>query len=102
MKTEKRKAYIYAEKYIGGESDYDAEMRVYFYKLNSCDIFARALASEIEVDVPILSKSEVDALLNGAELEALIEARDAMRAEFQKQLSSIEDRISRLKCIESK
>jgi len=102
MKTEKRKAYIFAERYTGGTYKDDVEMRIYFFKITSDDLFARALVSEIEVDVPILSDKEEDALLNGAELESLIKARDVMRTEFQKQLETIEDRISKLKCIELK
>ena len=102
MKTEKRKAYLFVERYIGGSSRRNTETSIFFFKPSSDGPFARALASEIEVEVPILSDKEADALLNGAELDSLMNARDEMRAEFQKQLESIEDRISKLKCIESK
>ena len=102
MKTEKKKAYIFAERYIGGSCKSETDTRIFFFHAASDDLFARALICEVEVDVPILSDKEADALLNGAELDSLMKARDEMRAEFQKQLETIEDRISKLKCIELK
>ena len=102
MKTEKRKAYLLAQRYIGGIYKDKPEIIISFDDEKSTDLFAKSLVCEIEVSVPALNDAELDALLDGAELESLIKARDTMRAEFQSQRESIEDRISKLKCIESK
>ena len=103
MKTEKRRAYIIASKFLSGVSDnHTPEIDITLTPPKDTPSFARALIQEIQVEIPILTDEEMNIVLRGAELETLVNARDLMRAEFQEQLASIEDRISKLKCIESK
>ena len=103
MKTEKRNVYVVASKFLSGVSNnHIPELELQLYPPKSTPQFAKALIQQLQVEIPVLTDKEMDIVLSGAELDSLVKARDIMRAEFQEQLASIEDRISKLKCIESK
>lgn len=97
----KVKLYIYARSSydgigIGASTDKYQSSRC-------CDIVGMVSAplTEVEIDVPALSDSDITKILSGARLEMLESKRDKLKADYGVNMAQVEREIAELLCIES-
>lgn len=101
MQTEMITIYVQLRKY-NGFSHEKPRISVSDIKRESCNTFAFADLTEMEIAVPKLTENEKEKIMQGAELEALIKMKEELQAETHRKLMQIDERIGQLQALDLK